>query len=1281
MKFYLFYFSLLLSRIFLTKQIVPNWNLNKSSVNLLSSEDSIKYIEFEQTKDNLNVTLYKNIIKEDGSIKYKTNIRIIYERVIVYNGEINFDQIDSIYHFGNENIICPRGKYHPYYFYDQTYSTLPVSNLENFQENGDWELKCYLHSVGSVGFFLTFYLMNGQAQLYYQNLIDGSWKRYSFHNEIYDIKLVSEDINTYEYSLIYLVNNGHIIDLVGGTMTVNDGSISISEKGGHNYIMLAKNLTRGCFENTNDHFYYLTYTNISYFSCGYFNENKTINSSNVLDYKISNYSESPLEFNEEVEIEDFKFIKHYKYAYYVIKNKSNGKKNYGIIDTTKNLVVFNTEEELLTFVPYTNISMLAITANASYEVCIIKENNKCIDSYDCNQTNYNYILNSEGNKCANECEEGKVLFIKNNFCIDSCNESIYVIEDNKCGLCKDFHPDKPYKIIDSNVCLSQSEIPGNIYIYDDKLFLLKCEDGYKPEVDKCVLDCYFACETCWEKSEDENNQKCLSCKPNYMLEGENCIDMFITTPTTIITSIPTTAFTTITTTIPITETSIISSTMVNTIQTTIVTNPISTPEIIMTTIQNTLNSITDFPNDEISVIEINDDDKNENKTLASNSTENQVCSTDEIVNGNCTQGKMNLSDIENLKDYLKNKMMEDDGNDIRKIKTGNVIIQYSTLDEQKEDTEASNIDLGDCEQILKNNNGLAENDSLIIYKVDIKNSDSTSTYVQYEVLNPYTMASLDLRVCDDVEITIDTPVDIGNKIEELYDSLSESGYNLFDSEDSFYQDICTTYTSANGTDMLLSDRKNDIFSSSQNLSLCQTGCKLASYNSETKKARCNCNIDDSGSSGVMNLDIDSFFDKEQIKDSFYDTISNSNFRVLKCYKSVFSPKIIQNIGGLFMSVITVLFLGFNILSFITYQKKIHSFIINISNLPAFDYNIKTENKTNIKDSQVKNDNTKNNENSNNGINQDSKLNKKGKKRTTKNKNLIYFPPKKILIPTKKNIKTEKNKAQINEIEFKNQFFIYSNDTKNNVMTEGIIIEDIKYDDMDIDISNLNDQEINDLPYEIAVRADKRSYWQYYWSLLKKKQLILFTFWPANDYNVYVIKVSLFLISFGLYFTINGFFFTDDTMHKLYIDEGVYNLIFQIPQILFSTIISTIISMLLKMLSLTEKNILEVKQEKDSIKKMEKMKTIEKSLKIKFLLYFIISTLLMLFFWYFISCFCSVYKNTQIVLIKDTLLSYILSMVYPFGLNLLPGLLRIPALRAEKKDRKCLYKISQYVALI
>ena len=233
----------------------------------------------------------------------------------------------------------------------------------------------------------------------------------------------------------------------------------------------------------------------------------------------------------------------------------------------------------------------------------------------------------------------------------------------------------------------------------------------------------------------------------------------------------------------------------------------------------------------------------------------------------------------------------------------------------------------------------------------------------------------------------------------------------------------------------------------------------------------------------------------------------------------------------------------------------------------------------------------------------------------------------------------------------------------------------------IDITKLNDQEINDLKYEIALKIDKRTYFEYYWSLLKKKHLILFTFWPTNDYNLYTIKVSLFLLSFGLYISINGFFFSDDTMHKLYEDKGKYNIIYRIPQILFSTIISAVINVLLKKLSLTEANILSIKEEKDNQKMLEKSKSIKKCLRIKFIIYFALSILFMLFFWYFISCFCAVYKNTQIVLIKDTLVSYALSMAYPFGLNLLPGLFRIPALKAEKGDRGYRYKLGQLVAFI
>jgi len=84
---------------------------------------------------------------------------------------------------------------------------------------------------------------------------------------------------------------------------------------------------------------------------------------------------------------------------------------------------------------------------------------------------------------------------------------------------------------------------------------------------------------------------------------------------------------------------------------------------------------------------------------------------------------------------------------------------------------------------------------------------------------------------------------------------------------------------------------------------------------------------------------------------------------------------------------------------------------------------------------------------------------------------------------------------------------------------------------------------------------------------------------------------------------------------------------------------------------------------------------------KIILYFIFSTLLLLFFWYYISMFCAIYANTQLHLIKDTLTSYGLSMIYPFGIYLLPGIFRIPSLSNTKNQKKYLYQISQILQII
>ena len=109
------------------------------------------------------------------------------------------------------------------------------------------------------------------------------------------------------------------------------------------------------------------------------------------------------------------------------------------------------------------------------------------------------------------------------------------------------------------------------------------------------------------------------------------------------------------------------------------------------------------------------------------------------------------------------------------------------------------------------------------------------------------------------------------------------------------------------------------------------------------------------------------------------------------------------------------------------------------------------------------------------------------------------------------------------------------------------------------------------------------------------------------------------------------------------------------------------------MALSEKNILDLKNKKKENKKINII------LFYKFMYFFIVSFLLLLIFWYYLSIFCVIYENTQIHLIKDTLISFALSMLYPFGLYLIPGIFRIPSLRSNKREN--MYKFSKIIQLI
>ena len=169
---------------------------------------------------------------------------------------------------------------------------------------------------------------------------------------------------------------------------------------------------------------------------------------------------------------------------------------------------------------------------------------------------------------------------------------------------------------------------------------------------------------------------------------------------------------------------------------------------------------------------------------------------------------------------------------------------------------------------------------------------------------------------------------------------------------------------------------------------------------------------------------------------------------------------------------------------------------------------------------------------------------------------------------------------------------------------------------------------------------------------------------------------LFFFNFTTYFFVNALFFTDET-----ISFG-FNFIHNLPQIIYSSIISAVINELVKLLSLTEISFIDYRNKAKKEKKEKiifQASNLKRNFKLKFAIFFILDLVLLGFFWIYLSCFSAVYNNTQMHLIKDTFISFGTSFISPIGIYLLPGIFRIPSLK--NKNRKFLFIINQILQLI
>ena len=437
---------------------------------------------------------------------------------------------------------------------------------------------------------------------------------------------------------------------------------------------------------------------------------------------------------------------------------------------------------------------------------------------------------------------------------------------------------------------------------------------------------------------------------------------------------------------------------------------------------------------------------------------------------------------------------------------------------------------------------------------------------------------------------------------------------------------------------------------------------------EAKILKCECDI---SNSEIDTTEIKKFTPKT-IYESFYDVLKFTNYKVLLCYKLAFSVNSLTSNKG---SIIAIISFCIYLLFLIVYTiKGINQFQIEIAKRIFKSPSI-------IKNDDIKNRNsTKNLET----IVTDTK--EPNTIRIKNSKKIKHFPPKKQE-RTKKHYSTRKRtiKPIINNFEISNTKLSdkdilvrkkFKAKTKNYIMkTDNGALNEEKGDEKQKE-EGLDNFELNDLEYEEAIKLDKRSFIQIYWNLLKREHLILFTFFVRNDYNITWIKFCRFIFLLCTDMALNVFFFSDETMHKMYLSYGKYDFIQQIPQIIYSTVVSQVIEVFLCFLSLTDKHYYEIKNME--IKDKYKIFSILKCIKRKLTTFLIFTFIMFAFYWYTIACFCAVYKNTQIAFIKDSLSSFGLGLLYPFILYLFPALLRLIALRTCKKKISFIYWLSDAI---
>ena len=214
------------------------------------------------------------------------------------------------------------------------------------------------------------------------------------------------------------------------------------------------------------------------------------------------------------------------------------------------------------------------------------------------------------------------------------------------------------------------------------------------------------------------------------------------------------------------------------------------------------------------------------------------------------------------------------------------------------------IDLGECESILKEAYHLDDTDNLIILKKETLSDKSSEKDIQFEVFEPYNLTKLNLSLCLSTSINIYVKLELSSETEALNEELQKLGFNMFDINNRFYTDMCTPFKTSRKTDLILSDRIDDIYNNMD--AQCQPNCQFSGYMFGSEYINCTCSVDIYEKKETVRVEK---FKPKKLYESFIDVLKYSNYKILKCYKLIGSKRMItKNIGNIMLIILFIVYI-------------------------------------------------------------------------------------------------------------------------------------------------------------------------------------------------------------------------------------------------------------------------------------------------------------------------------------------------------------------------------------